>query len=117
MNFIVDTQLPPRLAKFFQSKGFDSLHTTDFEEGHLLKDSEIVQIALEQDRIVVSKDSDFSDRYMIHGAPPKVLLIEFGNIKNSELIQLVDEHFDKILEAFEEGSDLVLFRREEVIGY
>ena len=47
MKFIVDTQLPPRLASYLQSQGYDCIHTTYFEDGHLLQDSEIIVIALE----------------------------------------------------------------------
>lgn len=61
MKFIVDTQLPPKLRDFLKAQGHDCLHTTDFAEGHLLKDSEIVIIAVEQSRTVVTKDSDFAD--------------------------------------------------------
>lgn len=44
-------------------------------------------------------------------------MIEFGNISNRELIRLFDLHFEKVIAAFEEGSDMVVFNREEVIGY
>lgn len=45
MKFIVDTQLPPKLAYYLTEKGYDSVHTTFFPDGHLLDDSEIVVIA------------------------------------------------------------------------
>lgn len=55
MRFIVDTQLPPRLAKFLKDKGFDTLHTTDFRDGHLLDDETIRKIAISENRIIISK--------------------------------------------------------------
>jgi predicted nuclease of predicted toxin-antitoxin system len=42
---MVDTQLPPRLVTYLTGKGYDSIHTTYFEEGHLLGDEEIILIA------------------------------------------------------------------------
>jgi predicted nuclease of predicted toxin-antitoxin system len=42
MKFIVDTQLPPRLANFLTSRGHEAVHTTFFPEGHLLGDQQIV---------------------------------------------------------------------------
>lgn len=65
MKFIVDTQLPPRLAIYLQSKGYDCIHTTDFPDGHLLQDAEIIVIAVEEDRTIISKDADFSDYYYL----------------------------------------------------
>lgn len=41
MKFLVDTQLPPKLALWLLQKGFKAGHTTDRSEGHLLKDKEI----------------------------------------------------------------------------
>ncbi|GAB4415318.1 MAG: hypothetical protein OHK0039_23840 [Bacteroidia bacterium] len=79
MKFIVDTQLPPRLATYLKEKGHGCIHTTHFEEGYLLGDEEIILIAQQEERAVITKDSDFSDYFMLRGAPPKVLLIEFGN--------------------------------------
>ncbi len=36
MRFIVDTQLPPKRSTYLKDLGYDSVHTTDFREGHLL---------------------------------------------------------------------------------
>ena len=117
MKFIVDTQLPPRLAAYLKEKGHDCIHPTHFEEGYLLGDEAIILIAQQEERAVITKDSDFSDYFILRGAPPKVLLIEFGNISNRELIRLFDLHAEKVIAAFEEGSNMVVFKREEVIGY
>jgi len=86
VKFIIDTQLPPRLSRFLRLKGFDSVHTTHYEKGHLLKDVEITEIAINENRVIITKDADFSDNYFLKGAPPKILLLKFGNIGNQDLI-------------------------------
>ena len=83
LKFIIDTQLPPKLAKFLNTKGCDAIHTTFFSDGHLLQDKEIREIAVRENRIIITKDSDFFDAYLAQGAPPKVLLFQFGNIKQT----------------------------------
>ncbi|MEL6255039.1 MAG: DUF5615 family PIN-like protein [Bacteroidota bacterium] len=85
--------------------------------GHLLGDDQIIEIAKKNDRIVISKDSDFTEYFMLKGAPPKVLLIEFGNIGNKELLGLFESFFSEVKDAFQKGSDLVIFRRDEIISY
>ena len=117
MKFLVDTQLPPKLATYLSDRGYQSIHTTFFEDGHLLKDQEIIVIAKKEDRTIITKDSDFSEYFHLKGAPPRILLIEFGNMKNTELFDLFDQFFEEVISAFEEGSKLVLFRRDEVVGY
>ena len=114
MKFIVDTQLPFKLSKFIRGKGYDCIHTTDTLRGHLLDDDEIVHIAIEAGRTVISKDSDFRDNYNSKGAPPKVLYLTFGNISNKELILYFESHFQFITELFDEGIGFIEFNRKGV---
>ncbi|MEK7254078.1 MAG: DUF5615 family PIN-like protein [Bacteroidota bacterium] len=118
LKFIVDTQLPPRLAKFLASKGFDAIHTTHFPNGHLLTDADIIKIAIQDDRIIVSKDSDFFDNYILKGAPPKVLHLQFGNIGNPDLLNFIAKELAAISGFFEnDGADLVIFSRTQLVWY
>jgi predicted nuclease of predicted toxin-antitoxin system len=117
LKFIIDTQLPPKLAKFLTEKGCDAIHTTFFPDGHLLQDKEIREIAVRENRIIITKDSDFFDGYLAHGAPPKVLLLQFGNIKNEELLTFFDNEISNIKALFNNGEELVLFDRLQLIVY
>lgn len=117
LRFIVDTQLPPKLAKLLASWGFDSIHTTFFPNGHLLSDVEITKITVAEERIVVTKDSDFLETYLLRGAPPSVLLLQFGNIDNAELALLFQINMASIQQLFESGSSLVVFDRQQVAGF
>ncbi|WP_460908727.1 DUF5615 family PIN-like protein [Spirosoma areae] len=51
------------LATYLRWKGFDAIHTTYFPDGHLLQDADIAKIATEDNRIIVTKDSDFPVRF------------------------------------------------------
>lgn len=108
-NLDTDTQLPPKLAKFLNTKGCDAIHTTFFPDGYLLQDQEIREIAIQENRIIITKDNDFFDGYLAQGAPPQVLLLQFGNIKNEELLAYFDNEFSNIQALFEGGAELVLF--------
>jgi len=116
-KFIVDTQLPWKLSRFLNSKGFDSIHTTNLPDGHLLDDDEIIFIATDHERTIVTKDNDFFDRFFLKGAPPKILLIQFGNITNTELFNLFDENLEAIVELFETGHELVAFKKDAIVAY
>jgi predicted nuclease of predicted toxin-antitoxin system len=39
MKFIVDAQLPRRLARFLQDSGFDAIHTLDLPQQNTTPDS------------------------------------------------------------------------------
>ncbi|MEM1220760.1 MAG: DUF5615 family PIN-like protein [Bacteroidota bacterium] len=114
MRFIVDTQLPFKLAIFLRKKGHDCIHTTDTKKGHLLQDNEIIRIAIENNRSVVTKDSDFKDNFHSKGAPPKVLYLTFGNISNKDLMSYFERYLDKIIELFDDGSEFIEFNRNGI---
>ena len=59
LNFIIDTQLPPILAEILSKKGYNAIHTTHFKNGHLLNDTQIRKIAVQEERIIITKDKDF----------------------------------------------------------
>jgi predicted nuclease of predicted toxin-antitoxin system len=63
MKFIIDAQLPRRLAIWLSEKGFDAIHTLDLPDKNSTSDSEISALSIREKRIVISKDSDFYDRY------------------------------------------------------
>ncbi len=117
IKFIVDTQLPPKLSRYLRAEGYDTRHTTDFPTGHLLKDPEIIQIAIDEQRIIVTKDQDFFDNYLLKGPPPVVLLLEFGNIGNKELIDFFIANQPTLLNLLEGGSEMILFSRERITEY
>ena len=116
-KFIIDTQLPPRLAMFFKEQGFDAIHTTHFPDGHLLSDTEIRRIASQESRIVVTKDADFFDYYMVKGSPPAILMLSIGNVSNNELLALVQHNLTAIIEAFLNGSSLAVLSKTHLAVY
>lgn len=104
LKFIVDTQLPPKLAKALSAKGYQAVHTTYYSNGHLLPDYAIRKIATDENRIVITKDTDFFDYYLLKGFPPKVLLLELGNIDNKALLQFIDTNIQLIETLFADGG-------------
>lgn len=45
MKFLVDAQLPIRLARFLQASGYDTLHTRDLPQQNETSDSQINEIS------------------------------------------------------------------------
>ena len=117
LKFIIDTQLPPKSAKYLSEKGFHSVHTTYYPDGHLLDDKTIIDIAIKEDLIIVTKDSDFLDNYLLNGIPPKVLILQFGNISNGELLALFDREWDQIVQIFSDGAGFINFNRTHISEY
>ena len=85
MKFIVDAQLPKRLAFRLNEAGFDAIHTKDLPKKNRTSDDEINQLSLLQERIVITKDSDFLNSFLLQQRPYKLLLVTTGNISNNDL--------------------------------
>ena len=100
MKFLVDAQLPYGIALFLRDKGFDVLHTNDLPDKERTKDSQIRNIAVTENRIVITKDYDFVDSFIIRKIPEKLLIITTGNIRNSQLFALWRDNWELIVHLF-----------------
>jgi predicted nuclease of predicted toxin-antitoxin system len=100
MKFIVDAQLPLRLARDLAAAGHDVRHTLDLPLGNRTQDRDIAALAAHEGRVVVTKDSDFVATFLLHGSPPKLLLISTGNISNDALSHLVAANLTTLENAF-----------------
>jgi predicted nuclease of predicted toxin-antitoxin system len=99
MKFLVDAQLPRRFANWLNEAGHDALHTLDLPHKNLTTDSEVIVRAKRDGRIVVSKDADFVQTFLITGEP-QLLLISTGNISNAALEKLLRANLSGIETAF-----------------
>lgn len=115
MKFLVDANLPFKLALNLKAKGFDVIHTDHLPNKEKTTDREIRNIAEDQDRIVISKDSDFLDSHLIIGIPKKFLYISTGNIINRDLINLVEKNLPQIIALFSEHNLIELDNNELIV--
>jgi predicted nuclease of predicted toxin-antitoxin system len=104
MKFLVDAQLPHRLARELATAGHDTVHTSDLPARNRTPDGEVVALAVREGRVVVTKDNDFVTSFLLKGLPPKLLLISTGNISNDALSKLVAANFKTIEAAFAQSS-------------
>ena len=114
MKFLVDAQLPVRLARFLQASGYDTLHTGDLPKQNATSDTEINNISVEQERVVITKDYDFVDSFMTIQKPLKLLLISTGNIRNSELEQIFKNNLSALVDLLQ-NNDYVEMNRDRII--
>ena len=83
------------LKNWLSEQGFDSVHTRELPLKNLSPDSLIIKLALKENRIVVTKDSDFFEYLLLHKYSFKILMITTGNIVNKKLIALFEKNFHK----------------------
>ena len=106
MKFLVDAQLPARLARQLNEAGHDATHTLDLPEKNRTGDEEVYRVADSEGRVVVSKDHDFRDGHLLRGTPQRLLIVATGNVTNRDLLVLFEQHLEAIVAAFE-GANLI----------
>lgn len=113
MRFLVDAQLPSRLCSVLNRLGHDAIHTSSLDAGNRTTDNVVNQVAEEQYRVLITKDSDFYHSHVLRGAPPKLVLVRTGNIGVRDLCSMFESHMSLIVSALE-GSSLLEIDRDSV---
>lgn len=87
MKLLFDENLSFRLARELGNVCPESAHVRDVG---LLGAGElrIWEHAAERDFVLVSKDTDFYQRSVAHGGPPKVIWLRVGNVPTSSVADL-----------------------------
>ena len=115
MKFIVDAQLPKSLARLLVSLGHDAIHTLDLPLKNATRDSYISTISIKEQRIVISKDSDFYDSFQIKKEPYKLLYLTVGNMRNTHLLALFTQNINIIVNELS-LSDVVEMNATSIIA-
>jgi predicted nuclease of predicted toxin-antitoxin system len=113
VKFIVDAQLPKSLSDFLNQKGYDSIHTLDLPNQNSTKDNQIVKLANEEGRIVISKDVDFLESFMVKSEPRKLIIVKTGNILNRHLLKIFEENLEVLIQMIAR-SNLIEVSRTEI---
>ena len=115
MNFLVDAQLPRRMAAWLIAAGCDAKHTLDLPDGNRTTDEQVNDLADREQRVVVTKDADFVDSHLLRGRPAKLLLISTGNISNRDLEALMVPLIPDLVREFGAHAFLELGRSGIVV--
>ena len=67
MRFLLDARLPLRLAQWLRQTGHDARQTLELPDGNRTPDASLVAPAMRKDRVVVTKDNDFVQTFLLSG--------------------------------------------------
>jgi predicted nuclease of predicted toxin-antitoxin system len=114
VKLLFDENLPPRLSETLSSVYPGSIHIHECGLGST-DDSAIWQYAKEYGFAIVSKDSDFQERSVLLGSPPKIIWLRVANCSTSEIEKLLRAAVPVIARFIneEEESCLVLGSRSK----
>jgi len=116
MKFLIDAQLPRRLATELKLAGFEAIHTLELPDRNRTTDQALIKLSLTDQAVLVTKDSDFVQSFLLKREPWKLLLVSTGNISNDELMKLFQVNIGQIagsLTAF----DFIELNRTNLISH
>jgi predicted nuclease of predicted toxin-antitoxin system len=91
MKLLLDENLPPQLAHRLSDIYPDSTHVRDVGLSRA-DDETIWRFAQAQGFVIVSKDSDFQQRALLFGHPPKFVRICLGNCPTPSVEEVFRKH-------------------------
>jgi len=103
----VDNQLPVALARWLSARGADAVHVLDLALA-TTADIDIWNRALEETRIVISKDEDFFHLAHRDGDVGRLLWVRMGNCRTAALVARFEGDWPRIQQSFASGHRIVL---------
>ena len=109
MNFLIDAQLPPALARWIGSQGHQATHV--FDVGLRTADDPVNwERARNDTAVIISKDEDFVDRWLLSDKPVPLVWIRKGNCSNRTLLPWLEPLWPDTLKRLEQGERLIELR-------
>lgn len=107
MKLLFDENLSPRLPRSLTDLYPDSAHVHDCGLGSA-DDSAVWQYAKQNGFAIVSKDSDFQDRSILHSHPPKLIWLRAANCSTREIENLMRAAAELVRKFIEQDQESYL---------
>lgn len=101
MKFLVDEQLPYLLADWLQEKGYDAIHVTSLLTNERIPDGYICERSMAEERVVITKDADFFNTFLLKKQPYMLVYLTTGNLKNRQLLDLFRASLPQLVTTLE----------------
>lgn len=114
MRFIIDAHLPNSLKAIFISHGYEAIHVSELPNGNATSDQELTRYA-GTDGVIVSKDEDFYQSFLLHGKPPKLVHVKIGNMRLQQTTQLFKTVAPQIIQLLLKHDLIELFSDKIIV--
>ena len=109
MQFIIDAQLPPDLARWLAEAGHQAKHVEEIGLRNA-EDSPIWRYTLEHGAVLLTKDEDFAARAKQSRQAPLIVWLRIGNCSNRALRAWFTPLLPAIVAEIDQGSRFIEVR-------
>lgn len=95
MKLLLDENLSRRLVPLLQPHYPETTHVC-FTGLERATDAEIRIFSARQGYVIVTRDGDFNDLAVMHGAPPQVIRLRIANCRNDHVARLLIDRQDDL---------------------
>ena len=107
MKLLFDENLSPKLPRILSKDFPESMHVRDCGlKG--FPDEDVWEYARNNGFTIVSKDSDFYQRSLLYGHPPKLVWLRIGNCNGDILVALITKYKEQIYLLDSNPSESIL---------
>ena len=105
MKLLLDQNISRKLVKELESLFPGSNHVYPLGL-HKASDEEIWDYARDNGLTIVTQDSDFNEKSLVYGYPPKVIWLRIGNVSTQNIKRLLKKHH----------KDILLLEKDKTLG-
>ena len=105
MKLLLDQNISRKLVKELEGLFPESNHVFLLDL-HRATDEEVWDYACDNGFTIVTQDSDFNERSIVYGYPPKVIWLRAGNTSTQNIKRLLEKH----------RQDIFLFENDKSLG-
>ncbi|MPR32660.1 DUF5615 family PIN-like protein [Salmonirosea aquatica] len=117
MKALCDVHIAFKVVYFLQKNGIETKHVNELPNGCFTADPEICDFADQGDYVMITKDADFLDSFLLQKSPRKLLKINLGNITTSRLIAILEENIDYLKSFFETNEGCIEIYSDRIFAY
>lgn len=96
MKFLCDVHISIKASKLIEQLGYKCDHINNILNKWNTKDADIISYVDSHDLILITKDQDFRNSFLLSHKPGKLIKINLGNISNDQLLKIIESNMAKI---------------------
>ena len=109
IRFLIDAQLPPRLARTLVEAGHEAEHVEDAGLRQA-SDSAIWDYAERHHAVIITKDEDFVEQFRRRQQGPVIVWLRIGNAANAALLGWFLSILPAVVARVQSGDQLIEVR-------